>query len=483
VVSETGGSRPITKTGGGTAVLAGANTFTGATTIDGGILNAAVIVNGGSASSIGQASNAAGNLVFGGGTLQYTGSSARNTDRLFTIGDAAGNTATLDASGGSVGTVSFSNGGSILFGNTSAHTLILTGINTGINTLAARIGDNTGATSVTKSGGGTWVLSGNSSYTGGTTVSAGLLQLNSSTALGSVNGALQVDGVLNLNGNSVGVGNLSGGSTGKIWNNGPSNAVTFTIGNGNNGGGNYAGVIADNNGAGPRTLALTKTGTGVITLSGANTYMRPTTINGGTLQLDNNNTTTARLASTSDITVNSGGTLLLAQSGATSSTHRINDSATMTLAGGTFNTGGLSERSGTLAAPTAGIGALTLTATSTINFGSGNTSIIEFSALGTHTLGTILQITNWDGTPVTGGGTERLLFAGLATSFTTTYLQTEVSFNGTTGYAVDQFMGFYEVTGLTAVPEPGTWFGGALAVGLLGWSQRRRVVQVVRRTA
>jgi hypothetical protein len=126
--------------------------------------------------------------------------------------------------------------------------------------------------------------------------------------------------------------------------------------------------------------------------------------------------------------VNSGGTLLLAQSGGTSSTHRINDSATMTLAGGTFNTGGLSERSGTLAAPTAGIGALTLTATSTINFGSGNTSIIEFSALGTHTLGTILQITNWDGTPVTGGGTERLLFAGLATSFTTTYVQTEVSF-------------------------------------------------------
>jgi fibronectin-binding autotransporter adhesin len=472
VISESGGSRSITKTGGGLAILSGANTFTGGVTIDGGILNAAVIANGGSASSIGQASNAAGNLVFGGGTLQYTGATARSTDRLFTIGDANGNTATLDASGGSVGTLSFTNGGSILFGNTSAHTLILTGINTGINTLAARIGDNTGVTSVTKSGGGTWVLSGNSSYTGGTTVSDGLLQLNSSTALGSVNGALQVDGVLNLNGNSVGVGNLSGGSTGKIWNNGPSNAVTFTIGNGNNGGGTYAGVIANNNGAGSGTVALTKTGSGTITLTGSNTYTGATAINNGTLGAGGAGALGSGTTGTSQITIANSGTLLL--SGSSSVTDRINNNATMFLNGGTFNTGGLSERGGTLATPTTGIGALTLTATSTINFGSGNTSIIEFTGLGTHTAGAILQITNWDGTPVTGGGTERLLFAGLATSFTTMYLQTEVSFNGMTGYAVDQFTGFYEVTALAPVPEPSTWAAGLLAVAAVVYSQRRR---------
>ena len=176
------------------------------------------------------------------------------------------------------------------------------------------------------------MLSGNSTYTGGTTVANGLLQLNSSTALGSVNGALQVDSVLNLNGNSIGVGNLSGSSTGKIWNNGPSNAVTFTIGNGNNGGGNYGGVIADNNGAGTGTVALTKAGTGTITLSGANTYTLATTINAGTLSLDNAGTTTARLATTSIVTVNSGGTLLLSSSGGTS-TDRINNSATVTLNG------------------------------------------------------------------------------------------------------------------------------------------------------
>src|SRR5205814_1615201 len=160
------------------------------------------------------------------------------------------------------------------------------GSNTGNNTLSAAIGDNTGATSLTKTGGGTWVLSGNNTYSGGTTVSSALLQLNTATALGSSSGALTVDaGVLNLNGNSIGVGNLTGYG-GNIWNNGPSNNVTFTIGNGNGTGGNYAGLIADNNGAGTGKLALVKNGSGTITLSGANTYSLVTTVNGGTLSLD-----------------------------------------------------------------------------------------------------------------------------------------------------------------------------------------------------
>lgn len=317
--TSTGG---ITKNGAGRLFLTGASTYTATgapTTIDAGTLNAAIIANGGTASSIGQSSNVAARLVFGGGSLQYTGSTAASTDRLFTIGDANGDTATVDASGGTVGTLSFTSGGAIAFGNTNAHTLTLTGSNTGNNTFSPTIGDNTGATSLIKSGGGTWVLSGANTYTGGTTVSNGLLQLNSSSALGSVNGSLQVDGVLNLNGNNASVGNLSGSSTGRIWNNGPSNAVTFTIGSGNNGGGTYAGLIQDNNGAGSGTLAVTKTGTGTIALSGANTY------SGGTL-------------------VNGGGTLLVVNtSGSGTGTGSVNVSASgTTLAGGTTNgTGGI----------------------------------------------------------------------------------------------------------------------------------------------
>jgi len=182
---------------------------------------------------------------------------------------------------------------------------------------------------------------------------------------------------------------------------------------------------------------------------------------------------TGKLSSGS-ILVNSGGTLLL--TGTNTSTDRIDVAAAITLAGGTFNTGGLSERGGTPAAPTAGVGALTLTANSTIDFGAGSSSILEFAGIGTHMplIGADLMITNWDGMPITGNGTERLLFAGTSSSFTTQYAQTDVFFDGLQGYAAVQFSGYYEITGLAPVPEPATWISGALVVGLIGWTQLRK---------
>ena len=83
----------LTKSGLGTATLSGANTYTGATMISAGTLSVASIGNGGVAGNLGAASNAAANLVFDGGTLQYTGATA-STDRNFTI--SAGKSATFD---------------------------------------------------------------------------------------------------------------------------------------------------------------------------------------------------------------------------------------------------------------------------------------------------------------------------------------------------------------------------------------------------
>ena len=206
---------------------------------------------------------------------------------------------------------------------------------------------------------------------------------------------------------------------------------------------------------------MTKLGAGTQTLTGANTFTGATTVSAGTLALST--IAGGALGATSSVTVNTSGTVMLGAD------NQINDSATMTLAGGTLALGGKSE--GT--AGTTGVGALTLTATSTIDFAVGATnSIIQFAGLGTHTAGAILQVINWNGTPNTGGGTERLLFAGTTTSFTSLYAQSDVLFDGLSGYSAVQFSGYYEIA---AVPEPSTYIVGALALAAIGFQQARRL--------
>lgn len=120
------GSGGLAKNGAGTASLvgtAGLSTGTGIYTINNGILDVTTFANGGLSSGLG-ASPAAGNLVFGGGTLRHSPGNVAGTDRLFTIG----NTATLDSSAAANG-LAFTGTGSILFDNTfsTTHTLTLTG--------------------------------------------------------------------------------------------------------------------------------------------------------------------------------------------------------------------------------------------------------------------------------------------------------------------------------------------------------------------
>ena len=65
----------------------------------------------------------------------------------------------------------------------------------------------------------------------------------------------------------------------------------------NNANSSFAGVLADNNNGSGGVLALTKIGSGVLTLNGANTFSGPTTISGGTLQLGNANAAQNRAVS------------------------------------------------------------------------------------------------------------------------------------------------------------------------------------------
>lgn len=428
-----GGTGNLTKRGTGTLGLSGSNTYSGVLTVENGNLSIATINNESANGVLGNSTNA---VVLGSsgytGTLQYTGATA-SSNKKFTM--ASGGTGAFQI-------------------DTSGTTLTLSGIIDGSGALQ-------------KTGAGTLVLSGVNTYSGGTTVTAGTLQLSGSGILGSTSGGLTVNGgTLNLNGTNQGVGNLTG-SGGTILNNSTGTNVTLTIGNGNATGGNYSGVIA-NNTSGTGTVALTKTGTGTLTLSGANTFTGATIVNGGTLTLANGSG--SALGSTTSITVNSGGTLLLGAS------NQINNSATMTLAGGTFTKGNFSEGS-TIAS---GIGALTLTATgSTIDFGSGTVGVITFASFNPGLYA--LAIDNWTGTAnmMGGAGTDRLIFNSDQTLNLASF-----QFAGYAPGAVqfDLGGGFYEVVPVTAVPEPSTYVAGVLMIGVIGWSQRRRLRKMAART-
>jgi type VI secretion system secreted protein VgrG len=231
---------------------------------------------------------------------------------------------------------------------------------------------------------------------------------------------------------------------------------------------NSAGLLI--NGSVGGTIGLTKAGTGTLTLNGTNTFTGTTTINAGTL----NAGAAGSLGDTSSVVVNAGGTLLLSQSGSATN-DRINNSSTMTLNGGTFNTAGLSEHalSGVTVIP--GIGALTLSSNSTIDL-AGGASILAFANSSAQTWNGTLSIYNWSGIPLTGHGTDQLYFGTDSTGVTAEQLG-QIAFysdSGTTLLGPAVFASGIDGE-IVPVAEAGTWFAATLALAALTFTQRRRI--------
>ena len=195
----------LTKTGAGTEVLTGNNTFTGQLTINGGVLSTNNIQNGGTASGLGAGTGAIWLL---GGALQYTGTGGTygTTNRGIQLGTSGG---TIDASG--TGPLVFSSGGGGQggAGQTGAATLTLTGSNTGANTFGYVINNASGTTSLVKNGAGQWVLIAANTYSGGTTVNGGTLSIANGGSASSTAITVNANGTLNLTQTNQGFGSRS----------------------------------------------------------------------------------------------------------------------------------------------------------------------------------------------------------------------------------------------------------------------------------
>lgn len=379
------GSVRFSKKGSSTLTLTGgANANTGVTAIRGGTVVVGTLANGGSPSDIGAASSAAANLVLNGGALQYTGGPA-SIDRLFSVGTSGG---TIDSTSSALtlnntGTIGLSGTLTLTGSNPDTNTLaaaliqsggvnkngictwVLTGANTygggttinegllqvGVGGAGGTLGGGgvvnnasllfnrtgsllvggaiSGSGLVTKEGSGTVILANNNSYSGGTTITAGTLQVgngggNGRLAIGSpiVNDAnlvFNTSGTFNYTGNGLisGIGNVvvqgggrikaigantytgwtridSGstfqpceGNTGQLLSSVVTNNGTLMLVRQDNGVFIYTGAIV---GSGRLLKGLNNFNPGDVTLLGTNTYTGGTFIGGGPLILGDGGT-------------------------------------------------------------------------------------------------------------------------------------------------------------------------------------------------
>lgn len=506
VISDFSGftNNSLNKTGAGTMTLTAINTYTGGTNVSAGVLNLGA---GGGAGTVRGALS-----ISSGATVNTTVSDALG----FSIGAQV---ATVNVNGGTFnnstannqgfstnfnmtgGAVTSTGGGAINF-NTgfgittnaatttatwTAPTLIRAGnltITTAAGTapsgidlaVSGNISASSGTSSLIKEGSGTLGLSGNHTYTGGTTINAGTLALTGGGgAVGVIRGAVTINsgGTLRLatpdatgytanrissitvnEGGTVYVATSSGnqtvnaainltgstfsgvaGSNVDLFGNGSSvttnasatssviSTTTFNLRQDNttftvaNGAANVDLLVTSTMGdsSGEGNNALIKAGAGLMAVSGNNSFTGQTTVNAGTLRVDANNALGSTVSGTS---IANGATLLL--NGVNYSTAEA-----LSINGSGISGGGALSNSGT----STFAGQVTAATNASIHAGGGTLNLTG----GVVKNGTTLTLTgggriNISGTGISGASAN----SDLVVDGTTVVVSANSNFNGPT---------------------------------------------------
>ncbi|HEX7260190.1 MAG TPA: autotransporter-associated beta strand repeat-containing protein, partial [Luteolibacter sp.] len=357
----------------------------------------------------------------------------------FAVFQGAAGTVTVDNSGGQVVSegMQFARNGYLI--NGGAIDLAETTVGSLKSTI--RVGDGTGAgagytatidsvlqgsVEMVKADLGTLVLTGTNTYSGGTTISGGILQLGNGGATGSIVGDVTNSGTLTFNRDNTysfdgaisgtgAVRQIGTGTTVLTADNSYAGTTTITAGTLQIGGGGTTGTLGGGavtvsapgllafnhsdtvtyGGVVSGTGALEQRGTGIAVLTGANTYTGGTTINGGELRVASE----SNLGNISSNLTFNGGTL---RSGATLNRNIVVTSSdgTVVSSGGTFN----GNISGAGFLRFAGGGTTTINGTS--NTYSGGTILSEGATVVIGSAGALGtgKITGQGASPFTGSG-------------------------------------------------------------------------------
>ena len=521
-----GSGTTATIDGDSVVTLSGANTFSGVTTVSNdSIVNYqnGTAFGGNSAiveSSIGTTVQVQGNIAGGSQTLTLRGtgnSSLGGTGALENVSGSnsyAGNILLAAAS-----TITSDSGTLTLTGGVSlGSNHILTVKGAGFTTIGTGGITGTGSSGVTENAAGsTLTLTGSNSYSGATTVIAGMIQVGNGTS-----GSISNSSAASISsGGSLGFDEATGGSYNGNINNGGTivgnegNGITNTLGGRISGGGSFQ-----------------QTGAGATILTGSNSYGGGTTVANGLLLLGNaSNNTGGSATGSGALAVNGGATvggygtssgasfsiagtgtatsaranLLVGMNSAgdtnTSQTLTLLASATSTITNAnlTFNLN--ATKSGALGSDPSGSGTELSVGNTNISFGTGTDSVQltlnlqnEPAIVPPYTPYVLIAGT---GVTTNSGGMSGGQYSGLTLGTVTTIapgvtetlitgnnLQLAFGSSTDTSYYGSSYLVLYENSNtgvdnidVEVVPEPGTWalMLGGLAM-LVFWQRNKRKI-------